>query len=153
MKVSRFLLALIALCAATNVFAALGGTVQSVQEDRQVLSATYASSISGVLTVHTLERPGGAIVREFSDHSGRVVGVAWTGKSMPNLQQILGSTYFSRLSEKNQSSGRRIASHRMLVIAEPDLVIESQGTMHTGFTGRAYLTSALAAGATPEQFK
>jgi hypothetical protein len=153
MKYSRILMALCALSVGANAYAALGGTLQSVQIDRDVLGAGYTSSTSGVLTVHTLARPEGGMVREFTDHTGLVVGVAWTGRSMPNLQQILGSQYFPRLAARNQTSGRRIVSHRMLVIEDSDLVVESRGSMHSGFTGRAYLTSALAAGITPEQFK
>ena len=153
MKYSKVLVASAALLASANAFAVLGGTVQSVQADRQVLGAGYTSSANGVLTVHTLARPDGGTVREFSDHSGQVVGVAWSGRTMPNLQQILGSQYFSRLAARNQNAGRRIASHRILVIEEPDLVVESTGSMHSGFSGRAYLTSALAAGVTPEVFK
>jgi hypothetical protein len=52
-----------------------------------------------------------------------------------------------------ESRSKGITSHRVMVLHDEDFVIESQGSMHTGFSGRAYLTSAISAGVTPELFK
>lgn len=139
------------LCGASlNAFAALGGGLETVHADAAQLQTSDVTSTSGPLTVHTLQRENIVLAREFTDQSGKVVGVAWSGPSRPNLQQILGNSYFPRMAEAHR---RGITSHRIMVLHDEDFVIESQGSMHTGFSGRAYLTSAINGSVTPDLFK
>ena len=84
------------------------------------------------------------------DHSGKVVAVAWSGRSKPDLSQILGPTYFARLADP---SAKRIGGRQVMVLHSSDLVIESTGSMRRGFIGHAYLTSAISASVTSDQFQ
>ncbi len=140
----------LSLLATVNAHAALGGNLQSVIDDQVKLSATMSSSSSGAFTVHTLQQQSGDVVREYMDQSGRVVALGWSGRATPRLGQILGETYAARLANSN---GKRIHGHRVMVVHDPDFVIESSGTMRAGFAGHAYLTSAIGAGVTPDLFK
>jgi hypothetical protein len=148
--VHRSLLATLLFGASLDAFAALGGGLETVHADAAQLQASDVTSTSGSLTVHSLQRGTVVLAREFTDQSGKVVGVAWSGQSKPNLSLILGASYFPRMAE---SRSKGITSHRVMVLHDEDFVIESQGSMHTGFSGRAYLTSAISAGVTPELFK
>jgi hypothetical protein len=140
----------LSLAATVNAYAALGGNLQSVVDDQVKLSASISSTTSGAFTVHTLQQQGGDAVREYMDQSGRVVAVAWNGRASPRLGQLLGETYAARLGAPG---ARRIGGHRVMSLHESDFVVESIGSMRAGFTGHAYLTSAINASVTPDQFK
>jgi hypothetical protein len=140
----------LSLAASVNAYAALGGTMESVSADQVKLDSKLSSASSGVLTVHTLQSSGDAAVREYMDQSGKVVAVAWSGPTKPDLAQILGPTYFARLTNPN---AKRIVGRQVSVLHDEDLVIESTGSMRRGFIGHAYLTSAINASVTPDQFK
>jgi len=125
-------------------FAALGGTVASVETDRVQMKATArVARAASNFTVHELTLGSGTTVREYVAANGSIFGVAWNGPTPPNLQQILGQ-YFSALSDT--TAVKRI-SHTQMRVEKADLVVHASGHMRA-FAGHAYLTSMLPQGVT-----
>jgi hypothetical protein len=76
---------------------------------------------------------------------GKVFGVSWKGPTLPDLSQLLGSSFAEFQNGLQHKAGRR----RVAVVHNSDLVVESTG--HTrAFQGRAYLNSMLPVGVTRE---
>jgi hypothetical protein len=132
--------AVIASIAALPVRAALGGGESTVEADRLQLGGTLRVLPLAAFTVHELQAPSGTVVREYVSPAGTVFGVAWQGRSMPDLRQVLG-TYFDRYVE---AATKRIARGPVL-IEQPGLIVQSSGHMRA-FVGRAYLPEALPRG-------
>jgi len=119
-----------------HAFAALGGTLDSVQSDQHRMMATMKSANAPAYTIHEITTPAGVVVREYVGSSGRVFGVAWEGPFMPDLRQILGS-YFKHFAAASKAKRASLASRNRLVISEPGIVLESTGHMRA-YSGRAY---------------
>ena len=51
-------------------------------------------------TVHEISRDDGTVIREYVTPAGKVFGVSWTGPTIPDLSQLLGTynTEFQKLS-------------------------------------------------------
>ncbi len=122
--------------------ATLGEDLRSVEGDRLLMRAASAHAARLAYSVHTLTAQGAMVVREYISNSGVVFGVAWSGPSMPNLQQLLGAAHFDTYvnSPRRQRGGR---GH--LLVNDGNLVVESNGHMRA-FFGRAYLLNAVPAG-------
>ncbi len=117
---------------ATADAAALHGSVKSTE-----IKSTDTSNYR----VHAIELPSGTIVREYATMSGTVFAVAWSGPTIPNLQQALGSYYATFVSGAKASR----TGHHHLEIRQDNFVMQSSGHMRA-FTGRAYVPQALPAG-------
>lgn len=139
---------LLIACGARAAHAALGADAGSIEQDRAHLKAALRTQTSAAYTVHSLELPGGTVVREFVGGSGIVFAVSWSGPFRPDLRQTLGA-YFDRFRAANAQPG---ASHRQLVIADRDVVIASRGRLRA-FEGLAYLPAEMPAGVTPAQLR
>ena len=101
-------------------------------------------------TVHEISRDDGAVIREYLTPAGKVFGVSWSGPTLPDLTQLLGSYHAelrNTLSAQPRSFGRRPAA-----VHNADLVVETSGHMRS-FQGRAYLNSLLPSGVSPETIK
>ena len=131
---------LLAQSVSLPAFAALGGDASSVEADRvklkgQVHSATPGSGYS----VHEMQLPSGTTVREYVSADNKVFAVTWSGPTMPDLQQTLG-TYYEQFKAAAASGPR--GSHHHLTVRQPDLVVQSGGHMRAHF-GKAYVPSLL----------
>lgn len=122
--------------------AALGGPIvaPATPESMQAKTAPRAMPASGYST-HELTTPAGTVVRQFAAADGRVFAVTWSGPSMPDLRQLLG-TYFDDFAGKRDPAR---GGHAQRNLENADLVVQSGGRMRA-FTGRAYLPSKLPAG-------
>jgi hypothetical protein len=83
--------------------------------------------------VHELTTSAGVHVREYLSN-GKVFAVSWQGPFIPDLKQMLGA-YYSRYAQA--ASSQPESGHRHLRIAQPGLVVESNGRMRA-FYGRAW---------------
>ena len=142
------------LCAvvagALPAWAALGGSAESVVNDQVKFQAKRKTVDMPEYTVHEMSRDDGEVIREYVTPAGKVFGVSWSGRSIPDLTQLLGSyhaEFRNTLSSQPRPFGRRPA-----VVHNPDLVVETGGHMRA-FQGRAYLNSLLPAGVSPETVK
>ena len=74
-----------------RVHATLGGTVDSVESDRKMLSAVPGQVTTGQgYTVHEIDY-NGTTVREYVSPDGIGFALAWNGNRSPDLQTLLGS--------------------------------------------------------------
>ncbi len=133
-------------------FAGLGEDVRSVQADQAHMNATLRTTQAQAYTIHELEAPTGAVVREYvSPESGKVFAVAWQGPWPPNMRQILAS-YFGQFQQAAKAQTTARAGRHPLVIDLPGLVVESGGHMRS-YSGRAYIPGMLPQGVTAEAIR
>ncbi|MBS0453762.1 MAG: DUF2844 domain-containing protein [Proteobacteria bacterium] len=133
---------LLAALAPLEATAALGGLASSVAEDQAQMKAMRQEKAGAAYTVHEMTTPSGTVVREFvSSATGQVFAVAWEGRFMPDLKQLLGD-HFATLVDATDKV--RISRSHALV-SRPEVVIHSGGHMRD-FAGKAYLPGQLPQG-------
>ena len=122
--------------------AGLGQPVASVSADRTRMKGQLRQRSGVGYTVEEITVPSGTVVKEFVSPAGIVFAVSWYGPSMPNLQQTLGSQYFSQLeaAEKTHRFG-----HNHVELSGSKLVVHAGGHMRS-FYGMAYVPSLLPSG-------
>ncbi len=130
--------------------AALGGDVSSVQADREHMKAALQIQTGQAYTVHELHQSGGTVVKEFVSPAGKVFAVSWSGSSIPDLRQLLG-TYFDQFSQAVRTRARRVG-RAPLNIQQNGLVVQSGGHMRA-FFGKAYLPDQLPQTVSPEMIR
>lgn len=136
----------ILLAGAVSGFGALGGTEESVVADQIRFQASRRVVPEHGYRVHEFQRNDGTLIKEYVSLGGKVFGVSWKGPLLPDLSQLLGSSFAEFQNSLHPQPGRRKGA----VIRNSDLVVESTG--HTrAFYGRAYLKSLLPDGVAPEQ--
>lgn len=135
---------------ALPALAALGGDVNSVEQDRAYMNASVQVTHAGAYDVHAIQAPGGTVVNEYVSPSGTVFAVAWHGPSVPQMQQILGS-YFQQYSSALQAQTKHYG-HRPLDIQLPGLVVQTGGHMRAYF-GRVYVPAMVPEGVTADEIK
>ncbi len=128
--------------------AALGEDSSTVERDVMQLRAQRSVTPSSAYSVHELQLPGGTQVREYLTASNRVFAIAWSGPSIPDLQQLLGS-YFPRYRAAAEATGR---SRRPVAVDASDLVIRTGGHARA-FFGVAYLPGQMPSGVRAEQIR
>jgi hypothetical protein len=137
-----------ALGACGTAQAALGGPYTSIATDQAQLRASIKMTAHSAYEVHELTLPSGTTVREYVAASGIVFAVAWTGPSLPDLQQTLGM-YFADYTSAAQS---RRGGRNHLSLKRSDLRIEAGGHMRA-FFGRAVLVQAVPAGVSSNELR
>ena len=131
-------------------WAELGGSVESIAADQAKFQAKRKMAEMPGYTVHEISRADGGVVREYVTPAGRVFGVSWSGPTIPDLAQLLGSyqaEFRNALLAQSKSFGRGPAA-----VHNSDLVVETGGHMRA-FQGRAYVNSLLPSGVSPELIK
>jgi hypothetical protein len=129
--------------------AALGQDSSTVERDVTQLRAQRSIAQSSAFSVHELQLPGGTRVREYLTAAQQVFAVTWSGPSIPDLQQLLG-TYFPRFE---QSAARATGRGRQAIrVQESDLVIQSGGHSRA-FFGMAYLPKSVPTGVRIDQIQ
>jgi hypothetical protein len=129
-------------------WAVLGGAAESVVSDQARMRAKRTVVETRVFTMHEIGGPDGTVVREYVTPSGKVFGVSWSGPTIPDLSQLLGSYNDEYQKALRTKPGRR----RVAVVRNPDLVVESSGHMRD-YHGRAFLNSLLPAGVARDTVK
>jgi hypothetical protein len=128
---------------AQHVQATLGESADSIESDRNVLSAVRrAKTVRDSFTVQEI-KSGSTAVREYISPSGVVFGVAWNGLIHPDLTQLLGSyanEYHDALRRIPHNKGRS-----RLQIKTSRVVVQGWGHMRN-LKGRAYVPSLIPPG-------
>jgi Protein of unknown function (DUF2844) len=117
--------------------AALGGDLNSVQEDKAQMRATVEVKQMDAYAIHEIKDAHGLQVREYVSATGKVFGVAWQGPFMPDLHQLLGS-YLPQYSAAVKEEHTQHPGRRPLNIRQPGLVVETSGHMRA-YYGRVYV--------------
>jgi hypothetical protein len=142
-RLVSILLSLIALPA--TAFAALGGTVTTVDADRvHVQGALMRIVRNNAYALHEIRSASGTMIREYVDSSGMVFAVAWDGPWLPDLQQVLGE-HFEHYQSAMRNRRQARAGRGAITIDDGGLVVQMSGHPRA-FTGRAYLSARLPAG-------
>jgi hypothetical protein len=142
---NEFILLSILAAAAFPAGATLGGSAESVVTDQSKLHAKRAVVERRDYTIHEITSDDGTLVREYVTPDGKVFGVSWTGPTIPDLTQLLG-TYNAEFQTAVHAKRSRRSS---VAIHNSDLVVQSSGHMRA-FHGRAYLNSMLPSGVTED---
>ena len=86
-------IAVVALAPCFPAGASLGGVMTSVRDDQMKLQGTLRTTSNGPYNVHEIQASSGLVLREYVSLSGNVFGVAWQGRTHPDLHQVLGAYY------------------------------------------------------------
>lgn len=108
------------------VFAVLGASTTTVEQDRQRLHASVKRQSRTGYTVHALEAREGS-VREYASTAGIIYGLAWNHQTgLLDLQELFGSYY----AEYTQALTDHPQPHRRARrITTEHLVVERGGRM------------------------
>ncbi len=141
---------LVVLLPARQTLAALGQSVESVESDRQSLSAVRgAMTAHRDYTVHEIKTES-AVVREYVSPAGIVFAIAWDGLVHPDLTRLLGTyagEYQEALRQTPQTKGRR-----QLQVRTSRVVVEKWGHIRD-MKGRAYAPDLVPAGVSIDAIK
>ncbi len=129
-------------------WAALGGSVDSVATDQAKFQAKRAITRMNQYNIHLITSDDGTVIKEYVTADGKVFGVSWTGPTIPDLTQLLGTYNTEFQTTLRAQPGRRKSG----MVHNTDLMVESTGHMRA-FYGRAYLNSMLPSGVTAEAVK
>jgi Protein of unknown function (DUF2844) len=121
----------------------LGGDADSVSADRDALHAQLRSTPMGQYELHEISTASGTVVHEYMTPQGKVFALTWQGSLPPNLRQLFGNYY--QQFQAGAAAQARTGMHRLLSIAQPDLVVQSMGRLRD-FRGKAYVPSLVPAG-------
>ncbi len=147
MKRALVLLAVLTVAAIPG-WAALGGSAESVVTDQLKFQAKRSVVEMQDYTMHLISLDDGTLIREYVTPAGKVFGVSWSGPTIPDLTQLLGSYNAEFQNAVHTKAGRR----RTAGVHDSDLVVESSGHMRA-FYGRAYVDSLLPSGVTQDIVK
>lgn len=115
-------------------WAVLGQPVASVHTDQQRMRGEVRAVAHQGYSIQQITAPDGGVVKEYVSPVGMVFALSWQTRTMPNLQQLMGS-YFPEFQQAARSKSRR---RRGVVTRSNQLVVESGGHMRA-FHGRAYV--------------
>lgn len=108
-------------------------------------SASSTSSASSSYTVRETTFGNGTVVREYLATDGTVFGIAWHGRQMPDLSDLLGSYFSQYVDGVKAVRAARGNARGPVAVEQSGLVVHSGGHMGA-FSGQAWLPSALPAG-------
>jgi hypothetical protein len=120
--------------------AALGGGAASVEADRASLNGTLRVSAAAGYAVHEIKAASGLTVHEYVSAEGKVFAVSWRGTRVPDLHQMLGSSY--EAFEQARAATPVHYDHRHLSVETPQLVVQSSGYLRS-VVGRAWVPALL----------
>jgi hypothetical protein len=130
---------------AAPAWAALGQRVTSVEADRRQMRGTVRVEQRQAYAMHEIRAASGVVVREYVSPAGWVFAVAWQGRVMPDLVQLLGASYPAYRKALAAAPRRR----GPLVLRSGGLVVQLGGRMRA-HSGRAWLTDLLPANVSAE---
>lgn len=132
------------------LYAALGGSVESVESNRRILSAApSAETVRDRYTIHEIQYDE-TTVREYVSPSGVVFGLAWNGYVHPDLTQLLGP-YFGEYEEARQRTPRTHGRARSEVKAK-GVIVQKWGHMRN-LQGRAYAPELVPPGVSIDEIR
>ncbi len=131
--------------------ASLGGDMTSVRDDQMKMQGTLRTTSVDSYNVHEIQTPGGVVVREYVSQTGNVFGVAWQGRTHPDLHQVLGA-YYDQYVQSVQAQRAQRRGHGPLLIEQPGLIVQMGGHMGA-LTGRAFIPQGMPVGMRREEIR
>jgi hypothetical protein len=143
-------LVLLVLLSARQALAALGESVDSVESDRESLTAVQGATMAHRdYTVHEIKTES-TVVREYVSPAGIVFAIAWNGLVYPDLTELLGSyagEYQDALRQTQHKQGRR-----QLQVKTNRVVVQKWGHIRD-LRGRAYAPDLIPPGVSIDDIK
>ena len=130
-------------------WAALGQYEGSVSLDQQHMKSEDHVQAFPAYKVHELTTKG-ATVREYLSPQGRVFGISWGGRFMPDLNQLLGN-YVTNLQTATPTQ-TQVRHLRGITVKTDDFVFSNFGRPGA-FSGRAYVPSLVPANVSMEALR
>jgi hypothetical protein len=127
---------LILVLAQIPAWAVLGQNEASVTTDQQRMKTEDRVQTFASYKVHQLTTTNGPTVREYVSPQGVVFGIAWQGRFMPNVNQLLG-TYVENLQTATADQ-THIQRRRGIIVKTGDFVYSNFCHLQN-CTGRAYV--------------
>ena len=138
------------LATGSPVLGVLGESEDSISSDEKSLSAIRGSSLNrNGYTVHEIQS-GSTTVREYVSPTGVVFGIAWNGRSHPDLTPLLGS-YAGDYIEAQRNTPRT-PGRRAYTVKTDRVVVEKWGHMRN-LQGRAYAPALIPPGVSVDEIK
>lgn len=131
--------------------ATLGGDLTSVHDDQAKMLGTLRTTSKDSYDVHEIQAANGVVVREYVSRSGSVFGLAWQGRTHPDLRQVFGA-YYDRYVQAVHAQRAQRHGHGPLLLQQPDLVVQMSGHMRS-LAGKAFLPLGLPAGVRAEEIR
>ncbi|ERE17892.1 DUF2844 domain-containing protein [Pseudogulbenkiania ferrooxidans] len=129
-------------------FAALGQRIDLSSSAPVAGRQLTAAAIGAPYRVVQDQDAAGRVIRQFVAGDGTVFAVAWSGATLPDLQQLLGG-YFPAFRQSQQGNRQGLNGMRGQV---GSFVVQSSGRLGA-FSGFAYDSALLPAGVTVDQLK
>ncbi len=141
---------MVMLVTAPHTHGALGESVDSVDSDRETLTAVRgATTTHRDYTVHEIKTDS-TVIREYVSPSGIVFAVAWNGLVHPGLTELLGS-YAGEYQEALRQTPRK-HGRRQLQVKTNRVVVEKWGHIRD-LKGRAYAPDLIPPGVSIDAIK
>jgi len=139
------------LAVAQQAQAVLGESADSVTMDQKTLSAARGAT-TAVHNGYTVQevKSDATTVREYVSSSGIVFGIAWQGRTHPDLAKLLGS-YAGEYQEALRKTPRQ-PGRRHLQVKTDRVVVEKWGHMRK-LQGRAYVPALIPSGVNVDEIK
>ena len=138
-------LAVVALAITLPAQAGLGEQQSSIQRDHVAIrGATAKVTQTAHYTLHAVTSPTGAQLHEYVAPSGTVFAMTYSGRTLPNLKNILGAHY----ARYQQVIAAPHNNHHVLSIRDGNFVLYMRKTQR-GFRVAAYEPTLIPQGATP----
>ena len=133
-----------------QTLAALGESVDTVESDRESLTAVRgAMTAHRDYTVHEIKAES-TVVREYVSPAGIIFAIAWNGLVHPDLTELLGSSageYQEALRQTQRKPGRR-----QLQVKTNRVVVQKWGHIRD-MKGRAYAPDLIPPGVSVDAIK
>lgn len=127
---------------ANACYASLGAAPSFSSPNSTESASPIRKYAAGDYTALETTLPTGTHVREYVSNTGKVFAVSWSGPFMPDLKELLGTYFETMVTDSSKSPA---AGNSQLVIAKPDVVIQSGGHMGA-LEGRAWIPDQLPKG-------
>jgi len=131
--------------------ASLGGDATTVQTDQAKIQGSLRTTSNSSYTIHEIQAPTGAAVKEYVSPGGKIFAVTWRGPFHPDLRQLLGA-YFDQYLQAEQAQRAERRGHGPVLIQQAGLVVQISGHMRS-FAGKAYVPQMLPAGVHAEDIQ
>jgi hypothetical protein len=135
--------------AGAPALAALGGDAASVEADRAHMNGAVQTTPAAGYSVHEIKTPDGMVVREYLSAEGKVFGFSWHGPKGPDLQQLLGASYYDQYV---QAASTPQPSRRLRSVELPGFKVYSSERYRV-FSGRAWAPDLVPAGVSTDEIK
>jgi len=143
-------LSIVMLVTVQDTLAALGESVDSVESDRESLTAVRgAMTAHRDYTVHEIKTDS-TVVREYVSPAGIIFAIAWNGMVHPDLTELLGS-YAGEYQEALRQTPRK-QGRRQLQVKTNRVVVQKWGHIRD-MKGRAYAPDLIPPGVSIDALK